>query len=517
MGKKSGSSLLIVLLSLGTYLCFLGALLSFKKSVCIDSKLVNKIDSVGTQLPIVYACSLNRSSKYSYENEQLAKSVQNKLASLEVFILTIKPLTKKVHIYIRSDRPQMYSFSNGQLNIGKDLLDVEGLLVRGVIKAWIQENKNELKLESDLYEEVWTDFIQYAVMGKLEISNPNTKLKTKIGLIRWPQILKTADAYCKSAWVWTEHLESCENGDFQLANKGQTSAAILSLRPLLTNALITAYNSLSYLGQKDIIFSIPNSIQFMNLTSEQIIESLVDQNNSLLQGIQNINKFNNLFHSAALKIQNANYYKLYDQFNRSLNLSGVNLEGSEAYFDLLVQYDGELDTDSNLFKSFEKTLSPAKDKQVAIMDKKQIWILPSRSGLPVDAFLESVSKTRIYFKCNNKDSIKLDRFYDKADKLILIKDCHQNSQYNFQSLAENNLMNFYKQNLKLSFIQFHLPSLQMLKNKVNTHQNFFELVKNKNLNDSDIKSMGWADVEWESDINVYKPKAVVDAIEFYRN
>ena len=47
-------------------------------------------------------------------------------------------------------------------------------------------------------------------------------------------------------------------------------------------------------------------------------------------------------------------------------------------------------------------------------------------------------------------------------------------------------------------------------------KNFFELVKNRDVNKAEFQTLGWTQIQWFEDSQAYKPNAVVDAIELFR-
>ena len=47
--------------------------------------------------------------------------------------------------------------------------------------------------------------------------------------------------------------------------------------------------------------------------------------------------------------------------------------------------------------------------------------------------------------------------------------------------------------------------------------NFFELVENRDVNRQEFRTLGWSQIQWSDDYYAYKPKATIEAIEFFRN
>ncbi len=41
-------------------------------------------------------------------------------------------------------------------------------------------------------------------------------------------------------------------------------------------------------------------------------------------------------------------------------------------------------------------------------------------------------------------------------------------------------------------------------------------VKNKKFDGQEFKTLGWTQIQWSEEINAYKPKAAIDAIQYFR-
>jgi hypothetical protein len=119
--------------------------------------------------------------------------------------------------------------------------------------------------------------------------------------------------------------------------------------------------------------------------------------------------------------------------------------------------------------------------------------------------------------CDNPQGIHVEQFFQKAEKLMLVNECDQTVDYNFDSLFRDGIKGFIGKNHKFNFVQLHVPSLEMIKNDLAPSQNFFELVKTRDINRKEFKTLGWSKIQWKNDLHAYRPEAVIDAIEYFRN
>jgi hypothetical protein len=105
---------------------------------------------------------------------------------------------------------------------------------------------------------------------------------------------------------------------------------------------------------------------------------------------------------------------------------------------------------------------------------------------------------------------------ENSEKLLMIKGCDSERPYAFDMLFKYGAQEFTKIESQLAFIQFHLPSLQQRMNELQHIKNFFDLVQNRDVTRREFQLLGWQDVQWNEKYQFYKPKAAIDAIEFFR-
>jgi hypothetical protein len=461
-----------------------------------------------------FSCTLSRAVNYSPELETYITKVSATLDKTTTLLNSIKPFKQKLQISIREDRPLMFQIAKNKINIGSQFVNVDYHLNRAVIKAWILENKSSMKVDTTLLDESLTDFILYISTGKVELEEPTDKIRTKLGSVKWPQVIKSANGYCISAWKYAEHAEDCsvkfsdENADAE--------AAIYSLRPLLTSSVIGSYNEMSLKQKSKLVQSLPTLLAGLNLGSEKIIESMLVDSNPLHNGMLNINKFTDLILSSTLE-NRGEIYQLYTGITQHLQLYGVTDSFAEAYFDYLVEFNGKLDDKSPFYKTLALAAVKNPDVQVAVKDKSSIWILPSKTALPIKVFNEIKARQIVFMGCDNSKNIHVEKFFQKAEKLMLVNECDEKVEYNFDSLFKDGVKTFISKNHQFNFVQLHVPSLEMIRNDLEPSQNFFELVKNRDMSRKEFKTLGWNKVQWKKDMQAYRPEAVIDAIEYFRN
>ena len=493
-----------------------------KKPQCIDSKVVERFDSIQLSLegpiqsPFVYACRLQVPTDYVVELDKTLSDIEQRLFKVEKVLESLGPFKKTIHLIVRNDKPLTYHVTNRQIEIGKNLVKSEGHLERGLIKSWILQQKNDELREVTLSDEVMADFILYLVKGQLTIEDPLTRIQTKLGTALWPQVLKNNETYCDSAWKASEHYEICSHMNSNLISIDQEKVADLSVRPLLSSSLIIAYKKMSFSQQKTILNKWPEFLKSRYYSSDKAIEMLLKDPNPLRQGMRSIKNFSNYILASHI-VDSSDFQQLYAQMTLELQNAGVSDSFAEAYFDYIFEIPDKLDTHSVFFKNLEKAALQNMNLQLAVKDKSNIWILPSKTYLPVVAFDKIKTRQTVYFACQNLKEIPVSDFFDKTEKLLLIKGCNQDISLNFVSILKTGVKDFIRLNNDIKFVQMHMPSLEMKQNELAHVNNYFDLVKNRDVNSPEFRTLGWTQIQWSDEYHAYKPKAVVEAIEYFRN
>ena len=507
------------LLSVGIYLCFLGLIVTTKGQQCIDSKYVDKFDIYSKgRTESVLNCASPMKSKYSEILNQMTSSRVQEINLIMSYLERFLPLKQNLYITIDDDRPLRFEVIDQHIVIGTGLLASKGHLNRAVIKSWVKQFTHHQNLMNSLLDESVADLYYYSIFGELELFDPMTQMQTKIGSAKWPQVLKNLDSYCESSWKQSEDYEKCSELNAvksDINQSGRKKILTMSLRPLLTSALINSYSSLTLSAQKNVIQNLPLVMQNSDFKSENVIGYLLDQENTLKEGLNVIKLFFDQLNSKRV-MQSSQYRGFLSSLNQALSSQGVVDSFAQAYFDFLIEFPDKISTKSAFFKSLEKATYSNLNLQIALKDSDQIWILPSKTGLSLKVFDQIKVKQHVFFACPILKEINMMSFIQTSEKLLMIKGCNPNQNFAFDMLFKYGVPEFSKKENSLSFIQFHLPSLESRINDLSTVSNFFELVEKRDTNQQAFQTLGWQNVQWNENYQYYKPNAVVDAIEYFR-
>ncbi len=503
-------------ISILLYFIVIGMLLYSAKPLCTDSTSVEKIDRVSlTGTETIYRCLARQIVPYSSYFDQHKFAIERRVESVTGFLSKLQPLKSRISITIDETKPIYFQISANRISIGSQLFAAEGHFERAIIKVWLAE-RSKAKVGQNLFQEVAADFLYYAYEGNFEIEDPLSKVKTKLGNLRWPQVLKSKIGYCDSPWKLSEHYTAC---DMIQSDKilSEQLANNMSIRPLMTSIWIKAYSELAFRDRLTFLDSFVDYLKTQQLSSEKAIQMILSDSHPLKQGMMNIKKMTDTMGSSVLVQDRKEYREFYSRMALNLQQAGVNDSFAEAYFDYLFEYPDTIVTDSKFFKGLWQIAQKNPELQIAVKDQSQIWILPTISSLPLTTFDLIKTQQHVFFACPSLKEIKMQQFFSHAEKLLLIKGCDQDKAINFDSLVLKGIQNFSVKNKKLAFIQFHMPSLEMKAKDLAHVKNFFDVVKNRDISQNELQTLGWSQIQWHEDMQAYKPNAVIDAIELFRN
>lgn len=519
---KATKSLLV---TIGICLLILGFAVLNRPQQCIESSVVDKFDIIVSSKPdnkqnenTTYRCGRRLKSQYSKDIEGYLSDLTKRSNQITIALQSISAFTQPIQMTIEEKNPLQFLVDEHRITIGRDLYLARGHFERAIIKAWsIQQNiKNNINLSNDSFvEDSFVDLVYFFIYGKFDLFDPTTQIQTKTGSAPWPQILKNQRSYCESSWKLSEDYESCSQQKILKSELSSEKIINTSVRPLLTSALIEAFNQISFRQRNQFIKDMTYHLSRARLDSETKINQILKYENPLTEGLNSIKLFLAYFSSfqdSKSETDTAFYY----QIKNYLSQQGVSDSYSEAYFDYLFEVSGHLNEQSNLFNSLLKHSMNHLKLQIAIKDSEKIWILPSKTSLPLTVFNQIKSKQHIYFLSGDMKSINIANFIKTSEKLMMIKGLDFQKDYKFDILFNKNVLDFIKAEEDIAFIQFHLPSLEMRLNELKHISNYFELVQSRDISRSEFQQLGWQGLQWIDQYKYYKPKAVIDAIEYFR-
>lgn len=505
------------------YILFLAALAYYslllyesRKPLCIDSKYVEKIDRLGdADVSTVYKCSYRQLSENRSYFEDKILNLHYRIQKIEKFISEVGALQAPVQIVIIANQPQLFQVLKHKIYIGEKLAFAEGHLEKALLKIWYRERDSSNFIYKDLAEEVATDFMLFLATGKMEIHDPFSEEVLGIEdseFILWPQVLKSGLEYCKSSWKISEHYDLCNKNIDSIDKVLQSKPYELSLRPLLAKAWIGAYGKLSLNEKHAIEQSLNNLVISPRQPELPIIDLAVHANSPLSYTSYIISVMSQyLSNGELIKFDPAfNFFLI--QISKELQKLGFGESQAILNTDILFWTKESTEILDNLLKLSRQD----PHTQIVMRTPDKVILLPSKFSMNLDSIKEIRTRSLVIEHCGRLDFDFIYSFENFADKLLIIENCNEKSLIDYSAFTKEGTAGFARANKKLSFIQFHLPSLSLRKDLLQGQIDIFNLIANRDSNNPLVQALGWQELEWKEQIGAYQPKAEVEAIQFFR-
>lgn len=151
----------------------------------------------------------------------------------------------------------------------------------------------------------------------------------------------------------------------------------------------------------------------------------------------------------------------------------------------------------------------------AVKTASGLFLLPSFLQIPSVLESQIQARHRLVFNPDNNSNATISAFLHNTESLILIHSAFSDSVH-LRPLYKAGVGEFLRQNKHLEFIQFHLPSYELVYKKIGGVANFFDFVRNKSYLQTQNKPLGWSRTEWLTEMRVYKPVANYDFVQYFR-
>ncbi|WP_413576096.1 hypothetical protein ACLVWU_17060 [Bdellovibrio sp. HCB290] len=484
-----------------------------QRPLCIDSKVVEKIDRTsGVKHDEVYRCALNKATRYSSYFGQNLKELNLRVAATERLLESIEPFFQKVQILITEDHPNLFRIKGHTIYIGQNLVEAPGHLEKAISKIWYRERNETLFVQQELLEEVATDFLVYLQTGDLDIGDPKTHLKTALLPVKWPYVIKSPGAYCESPWKQSEDYAICAGN--QDLSAIESEVLEMSLRPLILSSWIKSYKNLS-VGER---YQFTRGLaQLLRQEYNPVLSVAGDDSASTLaRASATLKNFNHYVVSSSLSKSSKIHKMFAANFATELQSRGYHNAFAEASFDVLYVSNQKITTSEGAFQEFLKIAKAQPQTQIALRDQDNLWMLPSKFPIPIKTFGQIKANRTIVEKCGGFSFSYVMDYSESTEKLLVVEHCDAKSQVHFNEYLKTGAEGFALENKGMSFVQFHLPSLLMKRDELANVLNVKDFIKNRDVDNTSFKSLGWQEVRWDKTANAYQPKAYVDAIEWFR-
>ncbi len=478
-----------------------------RKPLCIESKLVERIDSVSSKgTSIAYRCGLHRHVDYDQILANQTRDLGRRLQKLEKVLEWVKPLQSRVSLTIFEGTGTIYRIRDHQIFISESILKSQGQLEKAFLKVWFRENAN-INLQSQFsVEESMTDFLYYALLGDFKIQHPITGIVfNEETEARWPQVLMNFKGYCKSLWKSNEHEPLCEDS---LIDARADEIYQPVLRPLLSQSLMEAFNNM---GNQD-------RLDFLKLLPEILATSEFHDKNF---GMSYLEPHQQTYHEAATHLDNWSYFlsnvmetkaltqKFAHYFDAALKRRGFNESSPQAALDVLIVSD---ESSKEISKEIQKQLKSKTTKLIGFESKGQVQMGFENEPLSLKVLGPIQATNGILLHCGMPSLSVLKSFSHRVQKLLYVNAC-ENDSVRLDGFIQKGISDFAVQNPKIKFAELHMPSLMMALQKAPSLHPIESVAQKKR---ELLNPLGWQEPTYDESIKAYRANSAIEMLDYYR-
>jgi hypothetical protein len=243
----------------------------------------------------------------------------------------------------------------------------------------------------------------------------------------------------------------------------------------------------------------------------------VGANNSpLMEAAETIKNVNSFVSTSHLMRDSASYRSFLVSLTRSLKSVGYSEAFAEAYFDLVYVSDQPISDKSKIYSEFKEIAQSHPRLHMALKDPENIWLLPAKYPVPLKSFGQMRTNRAIVERCGPFNFNYVLGYAHFTEKLLVVDSCDKNQETKYSRFVSDGAEGFAQQNKGVAFIQFHIPSILMKRNQLASVPSVYELVQKREIDNPVFQSLGWQELNWSESAKAYRPKAFVDAIEWFR-
>lgn len=510
-----------LIMSLG--LLTLSTLWVGQRSLCINSKVVEKIDRISDEgTETVWRCGVSKAVPYSVWFSENLPRIEDQIQSMESVFEAIGYSDKKIQISILTDEPYLYRIQGNQLFIGEKLFLRDQVIPKTLAKTWFRSVTQNSLSDLPLIEEVVSDFLIGISQGAtafsdVKIIDPISGLRVSLDNVGWPNVLKTSRAYCRDGWLLSEHIEFCQK-EYDKSDDGGNGLTDLSIRPLLLKIWIESYQGLNFSERYSFINNFKLFILKLSSERKKFDSQDVEGSLSPLAGTLNsIRSFNDFLKAIIFSKDNSDNKQFALNLFSKMNNLGMIDEQAEAKFDLLYETTGDLDSKRSIIYDLEQIAKDNPGKQIGIKDANHIWLLPSKTEIPLEAFGAIYSDKVVAEYCGDFSMSQILKYDGLADKLLLVVHCKNDKELSLAEYLKEGPHSFAVKNPKVSFVSLHVPSVVMKKKDLFEIKRFITLLRSDSIQKETVsKILGWQDVHWKAEEHAYAPSANIEGIQLFR-
>jgi hypothetical protein len=490
-----------------SFCILMGSLLTFaylsRKPLCIDSKLVEKIDRAEEkQVFTAYRCGLFRHVPFEPNLAGSIRDISRRLQKLERALEWLGSLEKRVTITVLATEKNHFRVDGSDIFLSDDVLNAGGQLEKAILKVWLTERNPSLGKNFPRITESLTDLLYFSITGSLNIQDPRTGVTLdEESASRWPQLLTNLQGYCLSPWLFSEHLGLCHKISSELQSK--TDLYPESLRPIVSQSLVSTLDKLSG-GER--LRWLKNFVQ--RLAQLKSVDLSKPGQRPFTEAHASLTEWMRLMTSIPGDIRIVGKFAWL--FRQELLHRGFGA-GVENQLEVLVFQDH---ISPELTSSLKTSLEKNKDHfSMAIEDSDRIYF-SDQSNLRKNMFSQFQAVKGLYLNCGVLDLHRLQALASRVQRLLYVDVCGV-SELKLEGFLGRGVMSFALQNIQVKFVDFHSSSLLSALQKM-PEANPIEALTQSQTENSFLRKIGWDKPIFDQTSGAYRAKSVIEAVDWYR-
>lgn len=188
-----------------------------------------------------------------------------------------------------------------------------------------------------------------------------------------------------------------------------------------------------------------------------------------------------------------------------------------ASFDYLVMMEK---VRPNLIKSLQKAQVSKPQLNIGLWDGQNLYDLGSRSQISSLSFSKLKVRSLVWESCNDLSIHEILSVQAEVQKILVVRSCSAQNQPDYSEYIRNAVAGFAASHPQVSFVQLDVPSLNLRKDSSILQQRVFEIMTQQmNLKENRnhfFSLYGLEKLQWDQELQIFSPKAHVDAVEHFR-
>lgn len=478
-----------------------------RRPLCIDSKIVERIDSISKKgTATAYRCALHRHVQYDEALAQQKTELSRRLQKLGRFFDLVGPLNSKINLTVIRGSQDLYRIQDHEVYLADSVLQAQGQLEKAFLRVWFRERAHPDLQASSLIEESFTDFLYFTMTGDFDLEEAKTKIPIGQDLEpRWPRVLTSWSGYCHSLWRTNEDLRLCED----LKSFSDDEIHLMSLRPLLVNALISSYQNLSASEQVAFLQGFANSLGQMQFHQKNFgITPVQLHQRSYYEAVSQLENWTYFLNGLGSHVPHAD--KIAALFELELRKRGFDDSNQQSVLDKLVMAD---ELSSVQRKSILEEMNRNKQFLIGLETHGSLQMSLQSEPLNLKLLGPVRAISGVYLHCGTPDLKKIGEMSKKVEKLLFVNFCGTEQVVYLKGYFEKDVWTFAKQNPGLKFAELHLPSLMLALQKM-PGQNPIQLLSEKKK--ESLQPLGWKDPVFDEITNSYRAQSAIEMVDWYR-